>query len=99
LKTEIDSRIYGLDVVKRALYRLSGEFAAEIELRDHFIVCTVHLARGSSLANVEEAVALLNRELLDQDLRARIAQETTAYRNVILGLAFSRTGLQSDEKI
>jgi len=36
----------------------------------------------------------LRREVVDHDLRISIEQRTSPYRDAILGLAFSKTGLQ-----
>ena len=40
--------------------------------------------------------ALFRREVLDQNLRLAIEAETEPLRTAILGLAFSRTGLQGE---
>lgn len=47
----------------------------------------------------DRAVAEFQKELLDQDLRARIREETKESRNLILAYAFSRSGLISDDAV
>ena len=44
-----------------------------------------------------DAFQVFFRELLDQELRELIIQETAPLRDLILAHAYSRTGLPSDE--
>jgi His-Xaa-Ser system protein HxsD len=43
------------------------------------------------------AVESFKKDVLDYHLRAKIKAETAPVRNLILGLAFSKTGLQDRE--
>ena len=45
----------------------------------------------------DRVVADFRNEVLDQVLRARIRTETEEVRNLILSLAFSRTGLTGED--
>jgi His-Xaa-Ser system protein HxsD len=84
---------FDLEAIKRAAYRFSDRMAVAIEVGERAIECQLHpLAPAAS----SEHQTLLNEfriEVLDQDLRIRIAKETESIRNLVLSLAFSRTGL------
>lgn len=83
---------FSLEAVKRAAYTLMARYDVSLALSEDDIHCT--------LTPVEPAVSMdtaerdFRREVVDQDLRISIEQRTEAYRDTILGLAFSRTGLQ-----
>ena len=97
LTVRFDLRIFDLSIIKKALYRISADATADITVDDNTITC--HLFPTSSKATPDQLVGRLRQEVLDQDLRERIASESAAYRDVILGYVFSRTGLQSDEQV
>jgi len=85
--------IFDVEAIKRAAYRLSGYLVVDIQATEHEYHCRLFALDST---NVDAIDALINRfrgEVLDQDLRIRIAKETEAYRNLILSLAFSKTGV------
>jgi His-Xaa-Ser system protein HxsD len=84
--------IYPIDAIKRAAYRFADKFAIDIEPRSDGILCT--LLPTSPNTNAAAIEADFRSEVLDQDLRLQIAKETEPLRNLILSLAFSKTGLQ-----
>ncbi|MBU2766994.1 His-Xaa-Ser system protein HxsD [Acidithiobacillus ferrivorans] len=92
-----DATVYVVEAVQKAAYRFIGRLAANISIHGSDIVCTITLDHSAS----EEAVAVVlqdfTKEVLDQQLRFIIKKETEQERNLILGLAFSRSGLQSIE--
>jgi His-Xaa-Ser system protein HxsD len=89
--------VYSLDTIKRAAYRLSAELAFTFEIKDEYIVCDVHPIGAATADEVQAAINAFKNEVLDQDLRKTIAEETSAVRNVILAHVFSNTGLQHSE--
>jgi His-Xaa-Ser system protein HxsD len=89
--------IYSIDTVKQAAYRLSASCSFDFELASDQIVCRIIFPKVTTPALMDDIVRQFRNEVLDQDLRHRIAQETAAVRNVILANAFSRTGLQGGE--
>jgi His-Xaa-Ser system protein HxsD len=55
------------------------------------LICTlIPLSADADLASLE---GRFRNEVIDQDLRRRIARETENTRNLILAMAFSKTGL------
>lgn len=88
--------LYRIEAVKRAAYTFSAAFACDIALTEAGTTCTLRPVRSVSK---EDASRLLNEftvEVLDQDLRLSIAEETAPLRTAILAYAFSRTGLQGE---
>lgn len=83
---------FSIEGVKRAAYMLMATVDVIIETTPDLINCTLKPAT----ADIDMAIAErdFRREALDQDLRISIEQRTESYRDAILGLAFSRTGLQ-----
>jgi His-Xaa-Ser system protein HxsD len=99
-EVKFSSAVYDLETIKRAAYRfsdkLSFNFFAE---EDGLIVCKISSIRTADSVNTNAEIDLFKNEVLDQDLRRTIANETAAMRNAILAHTFSKTGLQSDEQV
>lgn len=91
LTVELPSGAFLVESVHRAAYALMAKIDVRIIYVDP-IVC--ELAPLSDQLTSTEAGILFRREVTDQELRIAIEQRTSAYRDVILGLAFSKTGLQ-----
>jgi His-Xaa-Ser system protein HxsD len=83
---------FGIEAVKRAAYMLMARVQIDFVLADKRIVCT--LTPVTAAVDLQAAERDFRREVLDQDLRLSMEAQTSAMRDVILGLAFSRTGLQ-----
>ena len=93
------STVYSLDTIKKAAYRMSDRCSFEFEVTGSDITCRLFFPDGASSDRTHAVEDEFRNELLDQDLRQVIAEETDAVRNVILAHAFSRTGLQGDDKV
>jgi His-Xaa-Ser system protein HxsD len=78
--------------IKRAAYRFVDRLTIEIEPHADEIICKLR-PNAANLSPAALEVEFRN-EVLDQDLRIQIGQETEPLRNLILSLAFSKTGLQ-----
>ena len=92
-RTVILSRTaFSLDAIKRAAYSLMARYDVSLALTEDDIHCT--LMPAGPTVSMDTAERDFRREVVDQDLRISIEQRTEAYRDTILGLAFSRTGLQ-----
>lgn len=83
--------VFDLEAIKRAAYRFSGQVSVEFQFETDAIKCVLRSLSDADAATLEQA---FRTEVLDQDLRIRIGKETEPVRNLILSLAFSRTGLQ-----
>ncbi len=86
-----DSRIYRLSAVKKAAYKFCGLFHIHIEQSDQ--ITEVRLTPKDSSAPIDTLVGEFCNEVLDQDLRETVAEETVGIRNLLLAQAFSKTSL------
>jgi His-Xaa-Ser system protein HxsD len=92
------SQVYSVETIKKAAYRCSDVLSVDINPRPGEIECILHfLSEPKEEERVQRIVAAFRNEVLDQDLRAVIAQETEATRNAVLAFALSKTGLQGGE--
>ena len=93
MKLQLDERIYCLEVVQKASYRFIDRLTILISKASGQLICEIEPVLGAE-AQLDEHVANFKRELLDQQLRKQIKDETEPARNLILAYAFSRSGLQ-----
>src|SRR4051794_22184640 len=91
----VDPRVYRLSAAKKAAYRLGDRCFARLEiLADGTIrVC---LTAKSDEDRVDMLEGELRNELLDQDLRETIAEETERVRNLLMAQAFSGLATEAD---
>jgi His-Xaa-Ser system protein HxsD len=84
---DVDLSIYPLHVVKLAAYRFLGECSIHFEgIDSNFVRVQFQSMTATPAANLRER---FRTELLDQDLRERLKQETAPLQNLILAYAFS----------
>lgn len=84
---------FDIEAVKRAAYRFSDRISVEFKESADGIACQLRGITSFGPLNLSDVAADFRNEVLDQDLRIKIAAETEAYRNLILSLAFSKTPL------
>lgn len=90
-----DASTASVDAVQRAAYRLSDRLSCDIDLADDgAIEVTIHPAEAD--VDLDALLGEFRNEVLDQVLRERIRDETSDVRNLVLALAFSKTGLVED---
>jgi His-Xaa-Ser system protein HxsD len=92
-EVRFSSSIYNIDTIKRAAYRFTGQLAFNFLSEKDTIVCQI-MPLSADTADTEAVINEFKNEVLDQDLRRSIADETANVRNVILAHVFSKTGLQ-----
>jgi His-Xaa-Ser system protein HxsD len=90
---ELDSSVYRLEAVQKAAYRFIDRLTVLISQQYGKVVCEITPIVGNK-QSFEVVLSDFKRELLDQQLRLQIKEETEPARNLILAYAFSRTGLQ-----
>jgi His-Xaa-Ser system protein HxsD len=86
-----DSAVYRLSAIKKAAYKFGGLFHILIEQHDP--VTEVRMKSKESSAPIDKLVGEFCNEVLDQDLREAVAEETAGIRNLLLAQAFSKTSL------
>jgi His-Xaa-Ser system protein HxsD len=84
-----DSGTFALESVKRALYRFAEQCSFDIRSYDGEIRVSVYAKDILSDGLLHD----IRNEVLDQDLRAKISEETSNIRTLILANAFSNTSL------
>lgn len=83
---------FSLEALKRAAYALMARADISFEPCGEEVRCILRpLSTSENSGTLERD---FRREVLDQDLRISIEDRTEPMRNAVLGLAFSRTGLQ-----
>jgi His-Xaa-Ser system protein HxsD len=90
-----DRSAASFDAVQRAVYRLSDRLSCDISAKDVVTEVVVHPSDPD--ADVEALLGDLRNEVLDQALRERVRTETSDVRNLVLALAFSKTGLAESD--
>lgn len=98
-KISVDLAVFSLECIKRSAYRFTDRFAVDIHVDGGVALCVLNFETETSEEMIERYVAAFQKELLDQDLRARIREESKDVRNLILAYAFSRTGLIANDTI
>jgi His-Xaa-Ser system protein HxsD len=83
---------FSVEAVKRAAYSLMARYDVAVDMTADAVRCVVGPANPKT--DMSNAARDLRREVVDHDLRISIEQRTQPYRDAILGLAFSKTGLQ-----
>ena len=91
---ELPVSVIGVESAKRAAYVFMDRATVIFEDGPSGIRCILHQANAAAAfpGTLERD---FRRELIDQELRIEIEARTQSMRDAILGLAFSRTGLQA----
>jgi His-Xaa-Ser system protein HxsD len=94
VRVSLDLRVYRIAAIKKAAYRVAASCTALFEQIDEVQVqVALQFKPNATESSVSEAVRLFHQEVLDQELREHIAEETRPLRTLILAQAFSRTDL------
>jgi His-Xaa-Ser system protein HxsD len=93
----ISSEAFNWVSIKKAAYRFSGHCSFDFQSDGKEIICKLLFPQPQTEKTVASIELAFRNELLDQDLRVCIADETTPLRNAVLAFAFSKTGIQSPE--
>ena len=93
VELDLEESIYSVEAIQLAAYRFIDRLAVLISKDGRSIHCAITI--NEDLAGQSDALmAEFHKELLDQQLRIKIKAETEQTRNLILSLAFSKSGLQ-----
>ncbi|MFO0554060.1 MAG: His-Xaa-Ser system protein HxsD [Polyangiaceae bacterium] len=91
--TTVDLRVYRLSAVKKAAYRLAAQCTVKLGAPEGDTLTLTLLLDRQDEARARSVMREFFQELLDQELREHVADETTALRTLILAQAFSKTDL------
>ena len=94
LEVNVDTRLYRVLAVKKAAYRVAEKCTIVLGSPEgHLLPLTFSFRPNTGEQAAKEAFRLFHQELLDEELRAAIHEETDALRALILAHTFSRTDL------
>ena len=90
----LDANIYSQDAILKAAYRLSNYFV--IDLKQDNTNFDVHISAVPKITDdqFDYSITEFKKNLTDEILREKIKKETENERNLILGIAFSKTDFQ-----
>ena len=89
----VDSRLYSIDVVQRAAFRCTDMASFQFSVLSDEAFAVTATVKPSLAVALHEIESRFHNELLDQQLRHRVATETKTERDLILAYAFSNTKL------
>lgn len=90
----LDPKCYRLTAIQKAAYRLAERCTAVIgSPTETTIPVMLQFKPTTTEDSAKETVRLFYQELLDQELREKIGEETAPIRALILAHAFSNTDL------
>ena len=89
-----DECVVSVTSVQKACYFFINEISSEVTTDNNKISCKIFFKKDITKDMILEFEARFRNEVLDNSLREKVASETEGVRNLILGLAFSKTGLQ-----
>ena len=93
----LDSKVCSIESAQKAAYRSINHFTIDIQTSDTHLNCKLISNAGVGEEAFDFAVQEFRKNILDEELRLKLKKETEPLRNLILGIAFSKTGLQKDE--
>lgn len=88
-----DRRLYDPQAIQKAAYIGLPAFTLELQIEGEQLRCTLLSNLTTSAEAFEKAVEEFRKDVLDHQLRLKLKAETEPVRNLILGIAFSNTGL------
>jgi His-Xaa-Ser system protein HxsD len=91
-----DERLYDAQVLQKAAYRSINSLTVDFTSTGGQFICALSSNIGVDEPSFLTAVQEFKKDVLDYQLRHRLNIETQPIKNLILGLAFSKTGLTSE---
>lgn len=94
VQVTVDTRMYRLSAVQKTAYRLAEQCTAVFGAPNgNSLPLTLIFRPGTGEQPALETARAFFQELLDQELREQIGEETRAVRSLIIAQAFSKTDL------
>ncbi|MDC0114687.1 His-Xaa-Ser system protein HxsD [Methylophilaceae bacterium] len=93
-----EKAVCSIESFQKAAYRLSNFITIDIDTSsDQHNAITINQNKSTSDEQFIVSVENFKKYVNDESLREKIKSDTEPIRNLILGIAFSKTKLQSDE--
>lgn len=94
IELAVDLRVYRLAAIKKAAYRFADRFTAVLGSPENDrLPLSLRFKANVPETAAKEITRQFFQELLDQELREQVAEETSALRTLILAQAFSNVDL------
>lgn len=93
------AQVFRLSAIKKAAYKYIDQFSCEITLQEAEVLCAIQFKSGIDESTRLWLVEEFRKEVLDQDLREQVRDETAAVRNLILAHTFSKSGIVTNEQV
>ncbi|MEZ1324365.1 His-Xaa-Ser system protein HsxD [Pseudomonas fluorescens] len=91
-----DQQLYEAQVLQKAAYRAMNSLTVDIACAEGKFSCVLSSNIGVEEPSFLLAVQDFKKDVIDYQLRHQLNTETLPIKNLILGLAFSKTGLISE---
>jgi His-Xaa-Ser system protein HxsD len=91
-----DGRLYDAQSFQKAAYRALNALTVDLKLDNGKFVCAISPNIGVDERQYLLAIQEFKKDVLDYQLRFKLKSETEQVRNLILGIAFSNTGLTGE---
>lgn len=99
VRLTFDVQAYGVEALQKAAYRGLNYFTVDMAVAEGSHECSLVPNSGVSDEEFAHAVEEFRKDALDYQLRLKLSAETEPVRNLILGIAFSRTDLQGSGEV
>lgn len=94
IRATVDVRVYRVTAIQKTAYRMAERCTAVLgSLAEDHLPVTLVFSRPIDERQAREVARLFFQELLDQELREKVGEETRAIRSLLLAHAFSKTDL------
>ena len=97
IELRFQAAVFSLECLKRAAYRFSHLAAFDFRIDSEEIIVRVRPLESIPPSRDIFSSQKFKRQVLDEDLRSKIAEKTEPLRNTILSHVFSKTGLVDGE--
>jgi len=95
---KFEKSLCSIESFQKAVYRLSKSITIDIDTSsDLHNIITINKNIATSDEQFEVSVENFKKFVNDESLREKLKKETEPIRNLILGIAFSKTNLKQDE--
>jgi His-Xaa-Ser system protein HxsD len=90
---QVDVSLFDAEVVKQVIYKFADQ--ASFNLKDNQGILDIEvIPKDSVVFDFNQLKSVILDEIIDQDLRKTISQETNDLRNLIIAKAFASADLQ-----
>lgn len=92
-----DKAAYSIEAIQKAAYKGMNSFTLKLLQSDDVISCVLTANIGIEALDFSQGVENFEKDVLDYTLRSKIKAETENFRNLIIGIAFSKTNFIDNE--